>query len=470
MTKPLALSEIDPFLAPAATFAGIVATVTDAAKIRAELIDRLVWTAVFAPDAATRDEARSRIRSIAEALGIFPWSIAELYTAMGRGEAAGFTTPAINIRAMAYDSARAAIRAAVKKDAGALIFEIARSEIGYTDQRPAEYATVMMAAAIREGWRGPLFIQGDHFQTNAKKFKADPTKELEAITGLIDEAMPAGFLNIDIDTSTLVDLSKGTLEEQQKANGENCAFITKHIRTHEPKGVSVSVGGEIGEVGKTNSSPEEFRAYMSVYLASLPKGMAGISKVSIQTGTSHGGVPLPDGTVAKVNIDFDCIRKISEVARKEYGLSGAVQHGASTLPADAFHHFPDATASEVHLATEFQNMVYENPALPAALKAEMYEWCRANCADERKEGDTEDQFLYKARKKAIGPFKEKLWSLPEDVRGAIGGALEAKFAFLFDQLKIGGTRAIVDRFVKPSPLPRAGSGKASFVRDDEAGD
>ena len=38
-----------------------------------------------------------------------------------------------------------------------------------------------MAAAIREGWRGPLFIQGDHFQTNPKKMKEGPEKEVAAI-------------------------------------------------------------------------------------------------------------------------------------------------------------------------------------------------------------------------------------------------------------------------------------------------
>lgn len=470
MPTPLTPSGIDSLLAPVARFDGLVATVSDEAAVRGPVVDALVWTAVFAKDEPSKESARSRIRSLAEALGIFPWSIAELYAAFGRGEVSGFTTPAINVRAMSYDTARAAIRAAVKKDAGALIFEIARSEIGYTDQRPAEYAAVMMAAAIREGWNGPIFIQGDHFQANPKKFAADPEKELSGITGLIDEAIPSGFLNIDIDMSTLVDLSFESLEEQQKANGENCARLTKYIRALEPDGVSVSIGGEIGEVGKHNSTPEEFRAYMNVYLRNLPKGMAGISKVSIQTGTSHGGVVLPDGSVAKVKIDFDCLRAISEVARKEFGLSGAVQHGASTLPADAFHHFPKSGASEVHLATEFQNMVYEHPAFPAELKAEMYEWCRANCADERKAGDTEDQFLYKARKKAIGPFKERLWSLPEATRAAIGASLEEKFSFLFDQLNIGGTRAAVAKHCRPKAVSRDRKGTGSFVRDDEAGE
>jgi len=466
----LALSEIDSLLAAVASFDGTKATVRDAAALRGGVIDRLVWTAVFAKDSSAKDAARSKIRSLAEALCIHPWSIAELYHAMGRGEAGGFTTPAINIRAITYDTSRAVFRAANAKEVGALIFEIARSEIGYTEQRPAEYAAVVLAAAIKEGWRGPVFLQGDHYQTNPKKFKEDPEKELAGITGLIDEAIPSGFLNIDIDTSTLVDLSFPSLDEQQKSNYTNAARLTKYIREHEPAGVTISIGGEIGEVGKSNSTPEEFRAYIDGYLKLLPAGMEGISKVSIQTGTSHGGVVLPDGSVAKVSIDFECLRRISEIARKEYGISGAVQHGASTLPAEAFHHFPKSGASEVHLATEFQNMVYEHPRFPPELKAEMYEWCRKNCADERKPSDTDDQFLYKARKKAIGPFKERMWSLPPEVREAIGKALEDKFSFLFDQLAVHGTRAVVDKYVHPKAVSRESKGKGGFVRDDEAGE
>ena len=120
----------------------------------------------------------------------------------------GFTVPAINVRGAAYDTARAIFRTAIKMNAGAFLLEIARSEIGYTDQRPAEYVAVMLAAALREGFRGPVFIQGDHFQVNAKKFAVDPNGEVAAVKQLALEAITAGFYNIDVDTSTLVDLSQ----------------------------------------------------------------------------------------------------------------------------------------------------------------------------------------------------------------------------------------------------------------------
>ena len=139
-----------------------------------DALDRLVWTGVFG-QAGTRDLARQAVFDQARSAGVYPASIHGLYIARGRGEApARFTVPAINIRGMTYDTARALFRARRALDAGTVICEIARSEIAYTDQRPAEYTFVVLAAALREGWRGPVFLQGDHFQINAKKYAGDP--------------------------------------------------------------------------------------------------------------------------------------------------------------------------------------------------------------------------------------------------------------------------------------------------------
>src|ERR1051326_5202909 len=362
-------------------------------------MDELVRRAVFGA-AGERDEARWLIWEIGQHAGVRPASIHELYLARGRGEVPAFTTPAMNIRVLAYDSARAVFRAAKRLDVGALICEIARSEIGYTEQRPAEYVAVMTAAALREGFTGPLFIQGDHVQVNAKKRAAE---------------------------------------------------LTKFIRDREPKGVTVSVGAEIGEVGGKNSDVHELKAFMDGYVQALKRlgKYTGISKISVQTGTSHGGVVLPDGSIAKVQIDLDALKALSRDARAKYGLGGAVQHGASTLPPEAFSRFPECEAIEIHLATNFQTIVFDHPRLPADLRNEITSWVKAECKDEWKKGDTEQQFVYKSRKKAIGPFKRQLWDLPADVRAAIGADLEKTFAFLYEQLRVTNTRAVTDRFVRP---------------------
>ena len=452
------IKEMTDALKPAATVLTDRMSVTSAGAASPEIVDKLAWTAAFGADAELRGSARWIIRGLAAAAGIRPASIHDLYLAMGRREAGGFTVPAINVRAMAYDTARAVIRSAKALNAGAFIFEIARSEIGYTEQRPHEYAAIVLAAALREGFSGPIFIQGDHVQTNAKKYNSpDRDKELETLRALIKEEIAAGFYNIDIDTSTLVDLSKATLDEQQEVNVSLAADFAAFIRKQEPQGVTVSVGGEIGEVGGKNSDVHELHAYMKGFNRVLKErgaGLVGLSKISVQTGTAHGGFVNADGSVrTDVKIDLKTLEELSRVARDEYGLGGAVQHGASTLPPDAFDAFPRVGACEIHLATDFQNMVYEHPQFPAALKAEMYAWVRDNAVEERKPKDTEEQFLYKARKKAIGPFKQRMWSITEPARAAIGKSLEERFTFLMRQLKIEGTAEAVGRFVRVPQVP-----------------
>jgi len=451
------VKEMSDALKPAATVLSDRVSVTNPSALSGDLVDRLAWTAAFGGDAELRGTARWVIRSLAAAAGIRPASIHDLYIAMGRGAVGGFTVPAINVRAMAYDTARAVVRAAKALKAGAFIFEIARSEIGYTEQRPHEYAAIVLAAALREGFTGPVFIQGDHVQTNAKKYNSpERDKELDTLRALIKEEIAAGFYNIDIDTSTLVDLSKPTLEEQQEVNVTLAADFAAFIRQHEPQGVTVSVGGEIGEVGGKNSDVHELHAYMKGFNAKLKErgaSLVGLSKISVQTGTAHGGFINADGSVRQdVKIDLSTLEELSRVSRQEYGLGGAVQHGASTLPPDAFDAFPRVGACEIHLATDFQNMVYEHPQFPADLKAEMYAWVRANAQEEKKPKDTEEQFIYKARKKAIGPFKKRMWSIESAARQAIGKSLEDRFTFLMRQLKIDGTADAVAKFVTVTPI------------------
>ncbi|MEI8350295.1 MAG: class II fructose-bisphosphate aldolase [Candidatus Omnitrophota bacterium] len=394
-------------------------------------------------------------------LGVVPSSIQGLYQARGKRKVSGFTVPAMNLRTLTFDLARAVFRAANKINAGAFIFEIAKSEIGYTDQRPVEYTAVITLAALKEGYCGPIFIQGDHFQVKAKNFLQNKDKEINPLQELIQEAIQSSFYNIDIDTSTLVDLSKTTLDEQQRLNYEVCALLTKYIRALQPKGIEISIGGEIGEVGGKNSTPDELHAFLKGYLEMI-KGLTGISKISIQTGTSHGGVVLPDGSIAKVSLDFDTLQNLSEIARKDYALAGAVQHGASTLPNEAFHRFSEVACAEIHLATQFQNIVYDY--LPLPLKEKIYGWLNENCVAEKKPDMTNDQFIYKTRKSALGPFKKEIHALPKEWRNKISDIMEEEFSFLFDKLSIRNTKKAVDEYVK---IVKVEKKKNDFLKEEK---
>jgi fructose-bisphosphate aldolase, class II len=442
-----ALRKIMDLYAGAVQVSGPGVEIRDIGAVQSPATDQVVRLAVFG-DEEEREAARWLLWELGQAAGVRPASIHDLYLARGRGECGGFTVPAINVRVLAYDTARAVFRVAVRRKAGAILMEIARSEIAYTDQRPGEYVAVMLGAALREGYQLPLFIQGDHCQVNAKKYQTDAEGEVGEVKQLIAEEVAAGFYNIDVDTSTLVDLSFPTLAEQQRANYERAAEVTAFIRGLEPPGVTVSVGAEIGEVGSKNSTVEELHAFMEGYQRSLAAlgDFVGISKISVQTGTSHGGVVLPDGSIAEVKLDLAALEALSTAARG-YGLAGAVQHGASTLPANAFGNFPRVETAEIHLATNFQNIVFDHPELPADLRERVRAWLDQNAQGDRKQGDTPEQFYYRARKRAIGPFKREMWDLPEAARAAMSADLEQTFDFLFEQLGVSGTAELVRRHV-----------------------
>jgi fructose/tagatose bisphosphate aldolase len=434
--------------------------IVDAARLRADGVRDLAWTAAFSEDAATAEAAQWIVWEAAQALGARSASIHELYMARARGEVSGFTVPAINLRAQTFDMARVAFESATTRDVGAVILELARSEQTYTFQRPIDYATSVLAGAIAAHWQGPMFIQGDHYQFNAKKYAADPETMTEEIRRACRLAVDAGYRNIDIDASTLVDLSHGTEDQQLRENYERSAELAALIRSLEPDGVTISIGGEIGEVGKENSTEAELRAYLDGLGRELEQrapGVAGISKVSVQTGTSHGGVVLPDGTIGSAAVDFDVHRRLGEVSRNEYGIAGTVQHGASTLPDELFHKFREVETVEIHLATGFQNLLYEHPAFPREIHEQIEAWCFANALDERKSDQTDQQFVYTTRKKALGPFKRQLWDL--ETKDEILGAQARKIAFLFHELGVESSRAMVDQYVRPvewhRPAPAA---------------
>ena len=411
-----------------------------------EKLDTLVKDMVFGTNAKTKQD---QIRDLAYVNGLFFTSIHNLYDEIGKGYK-GFTIPAMNLRGITYDVARAVFRAAMKNKVGPFVFEIARSEIEYTKQTPGEFSSAILAAGLAEGYKGPVFLQGDHFQIHRKLYRETREQELGAIKNLIQEAVNAGFYNIDIDASTLVDIDKPSLLDQQEINGRVTAEMTEFIRSIEPKGVTISIGGEIGEIGSRNSTIGDLRAFMQQFIDHLGKGMKGISKISVQTGTTHGGIILPDGSIANVQLDFNTLEKLSNLARNEYGIGGAVQHGASTLPDEMFDLFPKKGTLEVHLATGFQNIIFDSIYFPKDLLARTQAAMDTKYASDKKSDETRTQFYYRNRKRIFGDFKKELWSLPRENLQNIMQDLEERFALIFRKLNVIDTRNIVDKLIIPN--------------------
>jgi 3-phosphoglycerate kinase/fructose/tagatose bisphosphate aldolase len=374
-------------------------------------------------------------------------SIHELYMAMARGEAGGFTVPAFNLRGMTEELAQGIFEAAKETGTGAFILEIARSEMGYTAQSPAEFVRRVLAGADAASWTGPIFVQGDHTQAKAEEPGRIAEGDMENIQKLIDEEIEAGFFNIDIDASTLVDISLPAVVDQQRVNATVTASLARYIRMKQSRGMTISIGGEIGHIGDRNSTEEDLTQFMQLFQSIYPKEMQGLSKVSVQTGTSHGGHMMKDGTLESMSVDFGVIESLSRLA-KTMGMAGVVQHGASTLRESMFIEFPKHGANEIHLSTGWQNMIYDHPNFPKELKKEIYEWLDSEKSSERKEGETDDQFYYRTRKYAWGKFKPQLDQLDIEFKREIKDEMKTKAIQLFKNLKVEGSAKTVEKYIR----------------------
>lgn len=392
--------------------------------------------------------AQHIVRSCALQLGITPSSMQDLYVARSNGNLPPtFTTPAINLRALSYDAARAAFRSAQKINSWLMIFEIARVELVWAGISLSEYSTCILGAAIAEGYTGSVFLQGDHFQVSPKLPLQD---EIKAIKTLIQQAIQAGFYNIDIDTSTLVDLSKVSIDDQQSVNAQISADLASFTRQLQPQGITISIGGEIGEVGGHVSTIEELHSYLTQFnhaFSHTCPGQPGLSKVSIHTGTTHGGIVLPDGSIARPTIDFDAIRQLSEIGQKSYKLGGVVQHGASTLPVEDFGQLVLNGTLEVHLASAFMTSMYK--LLPVTLQYQIHNWLNQNYSHERADDMTDSQFYHKVEMFALASFKEALWNLTPDEKEVITKNWESQFDQIFLQLGCANTQSIVEKNISP---------------------
>ena len=248
-------------------------------------------------------------------------SIHELYMARGRGEVGGFTVPAINLRTQVFEMAAASSARRSRARVGAVIMELARSEQEYTFQRPGEFITNVLAGALASGWHGPVFVQGDHYQFNAKKYAADPAAVTEGLRKLTREAWPWATATSTSTPRRWSISRKPSVDEQQRTNYARAAELTALIRQHGAGGPDDQRRrrdrrGRQGELDRAGAAGLPGWLPGRARPAWPARRAIGVSKVSVQTGTSHGGIPLPDGSVAPVKLDFGTLERLGAVARQ----------------------------------------------------------------------------------------------------------------------------------------------------------
>lgn len=405
-----------------------------------ETLDQNIRELALAP----REERKSlaiKILNFTWEQGLYPASIAVVYHALGKKEIPPMTVPAFNVRGLTYPLARAIWRSAIHQQCGPVIFELAPSESTGCDQTFEEYAAMVMAAAYKEGYRGPVFLQGDHFSLDSKD---DMIRVEELALSIIE----TGFYQIDIDGSHLYDDQADDLAGFHAPNAKITADLIDTLRCAQPRNIHIALGGEVGEIGGKNTSVEDLLAFHSELKKNLPTNMPGLDKISGQTGTTHSGIVLPDGSTGRMRVDFDLISNLSAQAR-DFGWSGLVQHGASTLQIDDLAQLPDAGVIEVHLATQIQNILFDHPAFPQDLRNQMIAELTATIHGA--EGDkldtstelSEAQRFYQARWAAWGLYKKELWQLPTQALDQICDSLAIWVGEIFTALKVENRQQIL---------------------------
>lgn len=386
--------------------------VVDSDKLRSETIDYLIKEAAFNGDNDVKTAAQFFIRSAAISLGITPASINDFYMARKDNAWENMTVPAVNIRADAYETSRQVFRVVREQNIGAIILELAKSEVRYSGQSVDEFTTAGFAAAIKEGYVGQIFFQGDHYQVDQNKYAKEPNKEIDTLKRFIRESILAGEYNIDLDPSTLVNegaldeivaFENGLVDGYLKNNQElvqgldesglkafrhelidnlpvteehrvkldelyeklhsDTAKVTmefiRYIRGLEKEllggKITISIGIEERHIDnpKHKNNPSTVRGSIALSQKILKmcadEGLVGPSKIALQTGTMHG---------LGGKVDFGIYtRHLAAAKAGLLGISVYVQHGASTIKdRNDFKKMPVDGVGEVHLATEYQKI------------------------------------------------------------------------------------------------------------------
>ena len=131
---------------------------------------------------------------------------------------------------------------------------------------------------------------------------------------------------------------------------------------------------------------------------------------------------------------------------------GAVQHGASTLPDELFHRFPAVETAEIHLATGFQNALYEHPAFPQELHREIEAWCFANAPTSASPTRPTSSSCTRPARRRSGRSSAQLWDLDDEGRDPRRPAAQDRVPV--HRARVNDSREMVERYVHPVELHR----------------
>ena len=303
---------------------------------------------------------------------------------------------------------------AARADVGAVIFELARSEQTYTFQRPMDYATVDPRGRDRGGLARPRVHPGRPLPVQRQEVRHRPRGD--------DRGDPPGLpardrrrlpqhrhRQLDPRRPVQAGPGRGAARELPPRGGAHGAHPEPRDRRRDGQRRRRDRRGRQAELDAPTSSRRTSTGTTASWRA-WPRTRPASPRSASRPAPRTAACRCPTAASPRSSsTSRSCATSARSPARTAWPARSSTAR--PRCPRSCSTSFPAVETAEIHLATGFQNTLYEHPAFPASLMDEIYAWCRANAADERKDGQTEEQFLYTTRKKAIGPFKRQLWEL-----------------------------------------------------------
>ena len=433
-------------------------TVLHGERLKEECLDRLLYNAVFNQDKSVKDYAQWAIHACANYMQAIPCTISNLYEDNTNNQMSGRTVPVLYFRGLCYESARATFKLLNQIDSAACMFAVDLSEGQDTDLSAEEYAAVMLTAAMREGFHGPLFFQAA-IRIDANNFAKNSTEESERVHQQIKAAIHNGFYNIHMDASVTVDKDQVALLEKYRNNFEQVAMMSLRAREYQPTHIEVNLSAHVGTIGDehTINRVDEIEAFLDGYESCLrneaPKAR-GLSQLSVSIGTVPGGRVLPDGRPQEMNLDWQAFERLQATAIQNYDLNGLILQGVSTLSEETQKQLPYKQVLEAHLSTAHHQLLLNSSHLPEALKHDIIAYLKDAQRGHWREGMTEEQFIHSVSGKCFGPFKKKFWDLSGECKKQLKDEVSNLLGRSFAAFRIAETKRIVREKVRPEVISR----------------
>lgn len=402
--------------------------------LRGELVDRLAITAALGDSEDVKEMARFLIRASAISHNIWCDSVSPIFLGIGQGKYQGFTIPAINLRGITYYLARRVFHSARRQKAGPIVFQLSSSEMDITGQPPSEYVSCILAAALRENYSGPVFLQASRIGTRDQKTDSLDLPDIKP-SALIADAIASGIFNLEFECSD-------DLDETVK--------LISEIRMHQPDGVSIAVGCTIPLPKSRQTAVQELLGFVTGLKTRLQdlKINESVCKINLVCNSDPMGSDFLDQDQMTGMLDFNRLGALSEILREQLGMAGPVLSSSHEIQADFFDQVATYKISELKMETWIQDLILNHDRFPTGLREEIRAYLETEYTHLRKADWSDQHFYNNLRSRAWKPYKKTLWSLDHRTRLTISNSFEDRIKLLFENLHVGLNKKLVNRLYK----------------------